>query len=243
MTEKDPSAPKLNPYTHGEKKVLDASAIDHILNVTGLPLQPRFNHRFIKYHLNDTVYFSISIGLFPDYNAKVLKKLRKYFDDYEKLSIQLQLSRDFPPVTPREWHQKTLKWFEEMEAAKTRGGRPKDSRLRYFLPRALGLYSTVFGATPTPTVAKTDSQSDGPTALFVAAIIEEAGRYIDHIDVDDRYTADQKERIRWISATGDALEAQLKLGLKIMNSDWKQKIQRPEWQIYAEFFESPVARR
>ena len=119
MMEKDSSAPKLNPYTHGEKKVLDASAIDHILNVTGLPLQPRFNHRFVKYHLNDIVYFSISISLFTNYNVKVLKKLRKHFDDYEKLSVQLQLSKDFPPVTPRDWHLKTLKLFEEVEAFKT----------------------------------------------------------------------------------------------------------------------------
>ncbi len=245
----------LSPYSAGMNRYVDDEAVRRIVRATKLPLRPNVNFPSFSSQLNNTLRFTMVRMLFLPYSKAEFRKLEKAFLAYEKLSKELQTADPFPPLTPREWHLKALKWFAELNTVyntRGKGGPSKSLIVQYFYPRAIGLYYAGFGVKPVSTTNEKDTLLDGPTARFLNATFEEMENSIDSFGFDDAYTTDQVPKLRRFKTTPSALRKNIHKAMRMLEAqpdelqcqllgidpeEASQWPRRPVWRIYAEYFE------
>ena len=237
---------------------MDDEATKRIVSATGHPLRPQVCLESFAFWLNHIVTFLMFKRLSLPIDKSKFLKIEEAFNTYERLSKDLQTAEYFPPLTPRDWHVNTAKWFADMNELyekRSKGGPRRNYIVEYFYPRALGLFRAGFGIKPVSTTREKDTLTDGVTARFLNAIFNEVEKSIDSFGFDDIYTKDEIPRLRKFRTTPSALRKNINKAMKVLaplhelqsrtmaaeKADGARR--RPNWEIQAEFFERYIIKR
>lgn len=248
----------LSRSSNGRERYVDDEATKRIVSATGHPLRPQVCLESFSFWLNHIVTFAMFKRLSLPIEKRKFRELEEAFNTYERLSKELQTAEYFPPLTPRDWHAKTTKWFTDMNELyekRSKGGRRSDEIVKYFYPQALGLFRAGFDIKPVSTTREKDTLTNGVTARFLTALFEEVEKSIDSFGFDDIYTEDVIPKLRKFRTTPSALRKNINKAMKILAPLHEPQSRtmaaektagarrRPNWEIQAEFFEKFIIKR